>query len=69
MTINLQRRDILKFSAITSWSVLGGTFPFAAIKAAVTDALNDMEVMTWSGCEKICCGSALRLALPTASFF
>ena len=28
MTINLQRRDILKFSAITSWSVLGGTPEF-----------------------------------------
>ena len=60
MTINLQRRDILKFSAITSWSVLGGTFPFAAIKAAVTDALNDMEVMTWSGCA-VNCGSRCQL--------
>jgi len=60
MTIDLQRRDFLKLSIAGSGSLFAGTFPFSTVTAAVSEAVNDMEVMTWSGCA-VNCGSRCQL--------
>lgn len=60
MTINLQRRQVLTSSLVTSGSLLTSSFATSPLQAAVAHAVNDMAVMTWSGCA-VNCGSRCQL--------
>ncbi|MEG0822585.1 MAG: DMSO/selenate family reductase complex A subunit, partial [Burkholderiaceae bacterium] len=55
----LARRDFLKFSALGS-SAVALQFPLNATAQAVADAVNDVEVRTWSSCT-VNCGSRCPL--------
>ena len=64
MTVDLQRRSFFKTSAIASGGLVAGTFAASPLKTAVAAAVNDMEVMTWSGCA-VNCGSRCQLRVFT----
>lgn len=60
MTVDLQRRSFFKTSVIASGGLVAGTVASSPLKAVVAGAVNDMEVMTWSGCA-VNCGSRCQL--------